>query len=103
MNWFYMIAILLWIACIVEIIYQFKLSKLLKQKNKSSNKPIDEPEMMDFPDAYVADDFRLLGYTDDDDIIIEFGTFGGSTLLASVRMSRELALALSSSIIRNIK
>ena len=57
---------------------------------------------MDFPQAHSADTFRLLGYPGDD-IIIEFGEHKSGdpsviTLLASVRMSRELALSLSTSI-----
>lgn len=75
------------------------LAKLIEEDLNSKS---DSNKSMDFPEPHIADNFRLLGYSpDNDDIIIEFGKSNPEAemiLVASVKMHKELAFALSSSI-----
>ena len=69
---------------------------------KDLNQKFDSKKSIDFPEPHIADHFRLLGYSpDNDDIIIEFGKSNPEAemiLVTSVKMHKELAFALSSSI-----
>lgn len=66
--------------------------------------PYDELETTNFPKSHIANNYRILGGSEDDnEITIEFGYQGDEdpsviTLVSSIKMNKELAFMLSSSI-----
>ena len=71
---------------------------------KESNKRFTQLKTVDFPEPHIANNYRILGGSEDDnEITIEFGyqrdeDLSAITIVSSVRIDKKLAFMLSSSI-----